>query len=166
MFVEVQQLFAQLRNYRNLVQQNFVQIFNVFFYVASGFVNHVEQAHLVFDDWNNFVDVLSVISYQIFFFFQNLLNQLVVVSFEPFNVLSVFFSQINLCWNIGTKRLGCILKSLSWCLGLEQLFHRCRRFCQIYAVSSSSTFRRKQILLYSCLRTLSLLPWPSLRGFQ
>jgi hypothetical protein len=69
MFVEVKKLFAQLRDYRYFVQKDLVQVFNVFFNVTSVLFNNDEKTHPVFENRNHFVNVLSVMSYLIFFFF-------------------------------------------------------------------------------------------------
>ena len=89
-----------------------------------------------------------------------------MVFFKLISVLTVFFSQICLCWYIGSKRFWSSRSLLSLSRDFfEQWLYRCGWFVQINAISCSRSLRWKEILLYSCLWTLSLLSRPSCRPF-
>lgn len=89
MRVESHQLLSQLAYHLHLVDEDFVEIANVDIYVALRLVDGVEQVHILAGNVHHVIDVLSVALDKLFLFFENHLDQTLVILTDPVGVVAI-----------------------------------------------------------------------------
>ena len=79
MTIESTQLLPQLTNDIDLLQEYLVQILSILLHIRPRLVYLIQQVHLVLDHTDHLINMTSMGMYQLFLFFEDLLNQLLMV---------------------------------------------------------------------------------------
>jgi hypothetical protein len=87
--VEGHQLVPHLLDHLDLRKQHLVQVSHIFFNIWARLVNFIEKNHLLFDEVDHFIDVLTVPVDELFLFLEDLLNQLLVLIAQLVCVISI-----------------------------------------------------------------------------
>ena len=77
--MERDQLFPHLRDHRDLLLQEGVQIGDVLLDVGAGLVHLVEEGHLLLDEVHHVVDVPAVARDNLLFLLQDLFDKLLML---------------------------------------------------------------------------------------
>jgi len=88
-FVELEKFAARGHDVLHLVNEYPVQLGDIVLYLRAGKVDFVEQQHLLFDEVNDVVDMVSVLGDEGLLLLQDLLYQFLVVVAEEFLVVLV-----------------------------------------------------------------------------
>ena len=89
----------------HLAHQNSIELFNVIFNVALRLLNVLEDSHVLLYDVHDVVDVLTMLRDQSLLFFQNNFDQVLMVTTNSINIVSVFSfnSLISLQWHFSER---------------------------------------------------------------
>lgn len=98
--VEQVDLVPHLSNVVYLCQQNLIQSQRVVLYVGARLIDTVQQRHFIFDHSDGFIDVLAVVADNCFLFFEDLLDDLLVVLIQQVGPLPVFAQQVFAGWHV------------------------------------------------------------------
>ena len=74
----------------HFLKQDAIQLINILLYIALWFFNSLQDAHVLFNDINNFIDVVPVLWDEGFFLLQNDFDKILMVTANPVNIVCVF----------------------------------------------------------------------------
>ena len=153
MGVEVGKLLPHISNHLHLLKQNCIKRVNVHFNVALGFFHILQQGHVLLNNIDDVVNMLPVVGDQLFFLFENDLDQILMVAADELHVVTILLLKLLIgflgnvfdtleLWRCNHEALSNVLLHLGLCLALRSKWSICR-----YRLHWFSTVSHEFVLL-------------------